>query len=334
MKKSSILSGAVILAVASAASAASPLALVRDAVGAASTQVASSSTTVLGPSTYQSYADAYDLGIGAAHYLVGTGDPNGVDCLGTNSCLATQTHIGRAAYIGSFAGAPNGNDMVSILVFDAAKLPPAESITSLSLQCKSVQNFTGQAYRLAAKIMTLTGDGLVDPGAQGAFDMRGPFGIPTTGSLQTIIVDGRGERADDNDLHAATSVAGRGPLVAHDASPGLPYLTFDRDVTVAFGTQGSGFWAAVGKAQTSGITYTTCRTSCLGPTVRNVDCDQTISNPLYVAVTALRGDAGSSRLIQAGLAVDNIISIHGDCDFAGDPFPGATVRCDLVAGTE
>lgn len=327
MRKSQIITGIAVLSVAGAVSAASPLALIQGTVGAASTKAAASSIkTVIGPETYQSYADAYDAVFG--HYLVGTSDGNGVDCLGTNSCLATQTHIARSAYVGSFVGAPNGNDILSVFVFDASKIPAG--YTSVALECKNVQNFTGQAFRLAAKIMESRGDGLADPGAQGLFDMRGPFGIPTAGSLQTSIVDGRGERGDESGLHAGTSVPSNGPLVAHDADPSPPYLTFDRNVTVSFDTHIDKVVAAIDKARASGISYTTCRTSCLGPTVRNVDCDQQVANPLYIAVTALRGDARSSQAIQGLIAVDNIISLHGDCDFAGDPFPGATTRCDLV----
>jgi hypothetical protein len=282
------------------------------------------------PIAVQTYADAYNLGTG--HYLFGTSDPNGTSCFPASSCPAGSTQISRAAYIGSIEdpnGAnnnfnnANGNDMVTLLVFDAAQIPFKGK--NCSLVFSNIQNFTGQAYRLAAKVMETRGDNLVDPGVEGVFRDRGPFGIPLAGALSTVVNDARSERGFNG---GAKSVAANGPLVAHPADPAFPYLTFDRSAVVKLGD----IRDQVQEALDSGITYTTCRHSCIGATLdRNVDCDLPVSNPLYIGVTGQRGggDRGSERL-QDSLAVDNIVHIHGDCDFAGESAPAESTFVELL----
>lgn len=339
MKKSlAVASLALVACVGTASASMSPLtALLHDAVGVAAIDLGTSDV-VVAPTAVQTYADAYNIGVGAAHYLLGTSDPNGASCFPTSSCLATQTQISRAAYVGSFEAGPSasylnsdGNDMVATFVFDAAAIPASHK--SIRFACWNTQNFTGQAYHIQAKVIESRGDpgagpgGSTDPGAFGILDGRGPFGLPSTGSLQTIIVDGRGERGEEDGLRGGVTVPGRGPLVFHEADPAPPYGTFDRDWVV---TLGHNSHHAVETARNSGVAYTSCRHSCLGPTVRNVDCDLAISNPLYIAVSAVRGDARSSSRIQDGLAVDNIIHLHGDCDFGGEPAPATDVRCALI----
>ena len=50
-----------------------------------------------------------------------------------------------------------------------------------------------------------------------------------------------------------------------------------------------------------------------------------------MTVTATTAGEGSAmRRLQDNLTVSNIIHVHGDCDFAGESFPGELTKVELI----
>lgn len=303
------------------------------------------------PVTWRSFADAY--GIANGHYLIGTADTAPPTPITHPDCGAGTT-IGRAAYIGTFESPSgdtlgDGNDMVAVFAFNADEV--VASASKHAVRFRSIQNFVGNGYLLTAKILENRADTQGDPGARGLFNRTpvasgsnstsngglGPFGAPNAGVLSTVVADARSDRGDL--IQGACTIPAVGTLNIHDSGSGVTYATFDRSADIALASPSTdpgmgGIKDAIVKAQNSGVSYPTCAFSCTAPSPlkRNVQCDITVNNPIYVAVTAVPGGTSTaSERLQDTLLVDNIIHLQGDTDFCGENAVGEICSVTLVS---
>jgi hypothetical protein len=316
------------------------------------------------PRIVQTYAYAAEFGTSV--WIVGTADPN----LGTGDCLLLDAGagcpgtppgalIGRAAYVGGIEiGAAsatstqvNINPMTSYLLFDAAEVVDMVSNTGRAdlvlHNAQLFQNSGGEASSPVPINLNVSivepgndhdGDGVADRTSTGfrLFSGTAPFtlGPGFSGVLQALSSGPfmGGSNSIGSALLPFNPVATLHPHTPPFGVAANRYVSNDSHLVIPMGgdydnnglpdlEQAARAAEAAGEAG-SAFQFSTC---IGGPNV-----SATWTSPLVLAVTGVAGSAEIDDRLQNGLAVDHLVHLMGDCDFASEIPPAARASSTFV----